>query len=322
MPVAGWRPTHPNDCRTLRATAWVAATICAAVWLAGCRSEQSRNCHVSARDARSDLVLALRDSDTLEVYTKVWPGEKGQDRMVAVLSRKSDPKRWEAYIEAADQARPREMHQSSPYLLLRLRSEGRLMAMGWADPGAKEVGLFLPKNRLAALTVPPVLVSTFQPYYDQVSRALSGSPDAPKHQKETTDLSSAPFPSFGEVKARMVKLFYDCEYANICLPGRGSIGINTQEEGKDAWDLMTLGVEEAEAGRAIVGEAELVLLCETREQPGYLIQLQYVGGYLGASDRDLGGNIRTLKPSPAFREGLEQLRVVAEERQRCEQRER
>jgi hypothetical protein len=112
-------------------------------------------------------------------------------------------------------------------------------------------------------------------------------------------------PALGETKDRIVQLFHDCNYINIHAPGEDSMGVNVQGEGREAWQMMTDAVEEAEQGWAIPGQPEIYIWCQTPEAEWRLVELHYAGGVIGSPDSDLGGNVRTLRPTRAFKKGLD-----------------
>jgi hypothetical protein len=298
----------------------LAAAICFGIVLLGCAGEHKGGRYVSLRSARKSLVAAFEQGDTLEVYTRDWPGEENTQPLLAVISRDEAPDRWEAFIDAARRAGPRTHHRGLPILWIRIRAGRKVLASGWAYPPADEIALWLPSDQVAAAVVGPAFNDLLSPIHEETKKAMEKAYAEYAEDDNSSSITTLQEPallSFEEVKARFVTLFQNCDYINIHAPEENSMGVNVRKEGREAWQIMTKAIAEAEKGWAIPGgQAEVYIWCEDPEAPSRLIELHYVAGIVGATHRYYGGNVHTLHAGPAFKQGLDSILTIAREEER------
>lgn len=284
--------------------------------LCGC----ARNGDSDVGSARDSFVSLFEQADTLEIYAVQLPDDEERDHLLVSISRADDVDRWERFIDEAGQAGPESRHEGIPWLEMRLSSGDHMVAAASAYPAfphASELAFRLPgAMQGVAVTVEGGLNNIVQECQQQADAiVLANSP------MSTDQMSGGvePLPSFEETKARMMKLFAECDYINVHAPGENSMGVNVREEGRDAWEMMAAAVEEAERGWAIPGQPEIYIVCEPAGAPGRPVELHYVGGILGCPAGDLGGNVCTLRLPAHFKRGLDSLLAICRETQREDQ---
>ena len=121
--------------------------------------------------------------------------------------------------------------------------------------------------------------------------------------------SSDPFPAF---KEQMTRLFRDCTYINLSVPGRQGVGVNPREEGRVEWEMLTREIEHAERGWAMIRSPQsVVICCETPENVSRMVEVLYVGGVVGPE-----GSPVSLKVGTEFGRGIDGLLAIGERRER------
>jgi hypothetical protein len=285
---------------------------------AGCQTGSRGAQKAEAPADREAIISLFEQADALEIYTTAWPGEEeDEERLLATVLHSDDPARWAALADSLRRAGPSRRHMGISILGLRLRAGDVIVADGSAYPPVGDVCL---RAAGAASGVRFTVGSPFNdllvPHHERVTQATaagcSGPPPAPEEEP-------APIPTFEEVKARMVDFFRGCVYINVRAPGENSMGVDVRQEARREWQMMTKAVENAEEGLAIPGAPEILILCEMPDASNRLIELYYVGGMLGGADRELGENVRTLRPSPEFKKGLDSILAMARARRRLEE---
>ncbi|UCG88147.1 MAG: hypothetical protein JSW71_06285, partial [Gemmatimonadota bacterium] len=244
------------------------------------------------------------------------PDKEGRERLLVSISRADQVDRWQGFIQHVGQAAPESHHEGIPWLEVRLRSRDHLVAAASAYPAfphASELAFRFPAAvQGVAVTVEGDLNNIVQECQQQVDAiVLANSPLS----TDGIAAEAGALPSFEETKARMVKLFEECDYINIHAPGENSMGVDVCEEGREAWEMMTAAVAEAETGWVIPGQPQIYIWCETPDAPGRLNELNYIAGILGSPDPHYGGNVRTLRPAAAFGEGLDYILAAAREKE-------
>jgi len=295
-------------------------TVAAVLLVSGCSAGRQDAGGFSLHSAREDLVALFEQSDTLEIYTTQWPNDQGEEHLLLSISRADQMDRWQGFIHDAGQAGPESHHEGIPWLEMRLRSGDHVLARASAYPAyphASELAFRFPAVlQGVALTVEGDLSNIVQECQRQLDAAvLANSP--PSTDNITAEVP--PLPSFEETKARMVKLFADCDYINIHAPGENSMGVNVREQGRESWQMMAEAVQDAEKGWAIPGQPQIYIWCETPDAPGTLFELNYIAGILGSPDRRFGGNVQTIRPNPSFQQALQAVLTMAREKEKREQ---
>lgn len=121
--------------------------------------------------------------------------------------------------------------------------------------------------------------------------------------------SSDPFPAF---KEQMTRLFRDCTYINLSVPGHQLVGVNPREEGRLQWEMLTREIEHAERGWAMIRSPQsVVICCETPENVSRMVEVLYVGGVVGPE-----GSPVSLKVGTQFGKGIDGLLAIGERRER------
>ena len=284
---------------------------------------QSDGVHVLGPDASRRAVVDLFGrADALEVCTRDWPGEDYL-HVVDILRRQDDPKRWEAWTSGVAAYHSDNMRDLCPSLIVRFLAGGKELAVAGCVLEKSVMLVHSTPRETARVTYASSLNELLQAYAKRVA-------DEPmprwlvefqKQPPARIPVVQPPAQSFEEAKARLVKLFPDCDYVTVS-PFEGRVSV-ASGEGQAAWQQMTRAMESADRSRlsAIPEPPEVIIGALVR--PGGTVRsagLAFSGGELGCIDRYYG-NGHLLRPGPGFTEGLQRLQALAKAEEEAWQRE-
>ncbi len=300
------------------------------------------------RATREALVADFQRATALEILAA--GDEHGfftHPQVVAVIRRSDDPSRWARWMD--DIRRAQEpgplIARHLPGLRLHL-TDGKTLVTELASLPYDSI-LAVHHDNVVAWEVQfeSSLHDLLKPYVDReyaarhrgLARELARHPNTPIPSRSqmgapgrvgrmvpaqgwSPGLGTAPQPraaSFGDAKARLVKLFQDCDFVNLAPNGGGALvkyGV-----AHAAWQQMTRAVENAKEGWVIPGAPEMTIGINVYPPPGQMgrsIRLGYSHGQLACDDDTFGASPRSVQPGPEFADGLRKLQAAVKVYQR------
>ncbi len=278
------------------------------------------------RATRLALLTDFRRATALEVCDMGDEhGPLPHPRVIAVIRRSDNPKRWERWVADLQKAR-------APGPLMARHGPGLpLHLIDGKDMVAEVAGLPY-DSMLAAPQASGVwwdvqfessLHDLLKPYVDREHtgrrqyladfRTQHPRPD-PRAARSPRFRGTLPPParSFPEAKARLVKLFRDCDFVNLSPPGGGAPVKSGVAHA--AWQQMTRAVESADRGWVVPGQPEVTIAAMVfrkgeMEQP---VRLDFSRGQLACDDEPYYGSCAyALQAGPEFEQGLRRLQAAA-----------
>jgi hypothetical protein len=262
------------------------------------------------------MAQAFEQADLIEIYAAPFgrlPPRELASAKLGELRRNAQPEQWPRLTAAVRDATGGDQALAIWSLGLRLRRGGRELGLAHLFPPSGELAMRIAGRDYGRVWAGPAFRETFEPFENQLQARLLKD-IAPAKNGRPSQSKKPLLPSFDQVKFRMIQLFENAEYANLLLPTwkRGVEGVETLGRHREAWRLMTQGVREASPGYPLSAwPPDYWITPIPPRRFGWAAlrdyELLYKNGILYCEAKELGGMVRTLKPSGSFDQGLQVL---------------
>ncbi len=286
-------------------------------------------CHtriLSVGESRRAFQDSFQQADRLEVYAQTWPSGV-KLRALAVVNRKDDPQRWEAWIRDLGNAREATYPQINTSTALDLQlfkgtaPMTRLFGMEWGGPEQQLHAAVPGGEARVECDSSSLLYGFFRPLENQLSEIVRHAPPPPAPERKPYFVAGPAARNFQETKARVVKIFETAALLEVLVRHEGG-NSDIQGEGRRAWKEMVKAVKQSQPGGPVKPVVDLQLFPSSF--PDHVRRsghFYYFGSVLSSDDPYYGGDVYTLEPGPGFDKAVTMRCRIAVTRYRRQMRE-